>query len=272
MSERSLISNGRFLHDIDNWTFVGAEYSAGDGDDHYGIAVLDVGDYISQTFSVPHLRAYSVHLDAKPMGGDLSSSKSQIIITDGDGNTVAEIDLTGTDAVWTANETEIGLAPGTSYTLKIINNSFSDGALRIDDVWIYGLIISRSEIASRVADKLGRLGTERSLSASASGSKTEGDFTYSIDKSLRDQEMINPETGLPDIRYLNSPGDVGSVLSGTIEDMLEGLEMDYAVETDLKVGPRSESRSQIAGNISKMRSGGAGGSGKRVVSRKFGNK
>lgn len=267
MSERSHLVNGRFTHDLDAWVAVGAEYSAGDGDDHFGVAVLAAGEYITQVFSVPYLRTYTLSIDAKPTGTALSGSNAQAIITDGDGNTVTTIDLDGIADTWTPNVNDLGLAPGTSYTLKIINNDFG-ADLKIDDVWIYHVPITRAAIAARLHAKLGRLASNRSWSTAADGDKTEGNYTYSIDAGLRELSAINPETGIPDIRYLD-PNQVNEVVDLVHRDALEALQADYSAEVDISVGPYRESRKQTAEGIGAMLGGKEGGSTGRVVQRKL---
>ena len=274
MGEYSRLRNGRFIHDLDGWTLNGAVYQAGDADDHYGVAELETGgEYILQTFNVQRIRRYQVHLDVKPVGGDLVTTDAQVEITDGDGTVILTTNLVADADTWTENSYTVGLGPGTTYTIKIINNTHADGVLRVDDVWIYGVAILRSEIASRLADKLGAIATERSLSATASGALTEGDYTYSIDAGLRSMGYVNPETGLPDIRYLQDPGKIDPVISASLAEILEQMELEYAVEPDITVGPRTERRSQIADRISKVRGGSGSGSGgkSRVIQRKLGH-
>ena len=82
MTERSHVYNGRFLQNLDLWTATNASYSAGDGDDHYGVAALSVGGYIIQDFTVPLARSYSLHVAVKPVGAVLTTNQVQAIITD----------------------------------------------------------------------------------------------------------------------------------------------------------------------------------------------
>ena len=268
MTERNELSNGRFTHDLNGWTVSGAEYSAGDGDDHYGVAVLETGEYIEQDFAVERIRAHTFHIDIKPTGSDLSGSEAQVVVEDGDGNVVFSRDLSGTADTWTENEWEAGLASGTNYTVRVINNSFG-ASVKIDDIWIWDIPISRSELATRIHAKLGRLATERSLSTSASGAKTEGDYTCPIDDALRDLGAINPETGDPDARYVE-PEEVSTLLDLVRTEALEFLKAEYSVEVDIGVGPRKESRSQIASSIDDIIGGKDGGGGPgRVVERKL---
>lgn len=266
MVERSHLNNGRFENNLDQWTASGAAYSAGDGDDHYGVAVLSTGgDYISQTFTVPRVRSYSIHAAVKAIGASLSAGQCTLVITDGNSNTVKTSNLTGTADTWTDNDITAGLVPGTTYTLKITNVS-ATGDVRIDDVWLWFVPMTRADLATRVDDKLGRLATDRSLSTTASGAKTEGDYTYAVDAGLRSVGAINPETGLPDVRYLDEES-LQTALDYITTEMVEQLKLDYAVEVDIRVGQRSENLSQI----SKALDGLTGGEkkGGRVVMRRM---
>ena len=266
MVERSYIYNGRFLHSLTQWETSDAVYNAGDGDDHYGVAVLSVGGYIQSTFTVPNIRSYSIHAAVKAVGASLSAGQCQLIITDGNGNTVLTQNLTGTADTWTDNDLSAGLSAGTTYTLKIINNSAS-GAVKLDDIWVWFVPLTRVQIATRIHAKLGRLATERSLTATASGALTEGSYTYAIDGGVRAVGAINPETGLPDVRYLDEE-NIQTALDFIEREMLEQLQRDYAVETDIRVGQRSESLSQISQALGNMASGGSKGGG-RIVMRKL---
>jgi len=267
MSERNLLTNGRFLQNLSNWTAVNAKYSAGDGDDHYGVAVLDTaGGYISATFSVPRVRSYSLHVAVKAIGAALSGTQCQLIIQDGSGNTVKTQNLTGTADTWTDNDITAGLATGTTYTLKIINNS-ATGDVLIDDVWIWFIPMTRAAIATRIDEKLGRIADDRSLSTASSGAKTEGDYTYAIDAGLRAVGAINPETGQVDVRYLDAE-NLQTALDFIEREMLKQLSLDYALEVDVRVGQRAESLSQISKALRET-TGGAQGSSGRVVVRKL---
>lgn len=268
MSERNRLSNGRFLHDLDSWTTSNASYSAGDGDDHYGVAVLDAGGgYVEQTFSVPYVRSYTLHVAIKPISGTLSANEMQARITDGDGNTVVTLSLEGASSdAWQENEDVLGLAPGTTYTLRLTNSSAL--SVHIDDVWLWHVAITRANLAARADDKLGRLASDRSLSTTASGSNTEGDYTYAVDAGLRAMGALNPETGEPDIRYL-TPDNVETAIDVIEQEMLEKLRRDYAVETDVSLGPRRESLSQKQRAIGEILGGASGKGSGRVITRRL---
>jgi hypothetical protein len=269
MSERNLLLNGRFLQNLSGWTASSAVYDAGDGDDHYGVAVLATGGgYIEQSFSVPRVRLYSLHISVKPMTAALTAGKATVQIKDASGNVVYSANLTGaTMAVWEENNLEVGLATGTTYTIRITNVSHG-GYVKVDDAWAWFIPLSRAAIATRVHAKLGRLATDRSLSTTLSGALTEGSYTYGIDAGLRSVGAVNPETGLPDVRYLDAES-IQTALDYIEREMLEQLQRDYAVEVDVRVGQRSESLSQIGKAVGEMAAGGSGKGGGRIVMRKL---
>jgi len=270
VSDNNYLVNGRFLHDLNGWTPTSTAYNAGDGDEHYGIALIEDGGNIEQPFGVVHVRTYAVHVAVKPVS-DLSGSDATVVIEDGSGNTVITQNLTGTGGSWTENEFSIGLAPGTTYTLRITNSSGNQ--LKIDDVWLWWVPTTRAAIASRVHAKLGRLATQRSLSTTPAGSLTEGDYTYAIDAGLRSIGAVDPETALPDVRFLDE-GSVAIVDSYVEREMLERLQRDYAVDVDTRVGARQESLSQIAKRIGEITgtsgdSGSGAGEERPVIVRKL---
>ncbi len=271
MSERTHLNNGRFLHDLNGWTASGASYSAGDGDGHYGVAVLSTGgDYIEQDFAVPDVKSYTLHTAIKPIGAAATSGQVTARIMDGDGNTVVTLNLTGAQDVWSEAENIAGLAPGTTYTLRITNVS-ATGDVRVDDVWLWFVPVTRAQLAQRVHNKLGRLASERQYYPTPTGILTEGSYTYAVDAALLSFGALNPETGNPDIRYLDA-NQVQTVLNMVRSEMLETLQADYAVEVDNSVGPYRQSLSQKSKNIGDMlggggSSGGSGGSGGAIIQR-----
>jgi hypothetical protein len=240
--ERNHLTNGRFLHDLDDWVLSDAAYYAGDGDEHYGTARVQDGGSIAQEFSVPYTRVYSLHLALKP-DSDVSGSEVTATATDGDGNTVKVQNLTGSTDTWGETTVTLGLAPGTTYTLTLSNAS--GGVVLFDDVWVYHVPTTRANVAARVNAKLGQLATDQGLDTFADGDLTEGDFTYAVDAGLRSIGAINPETGEPDVRYVE-PEQVAALIDAVEQEMLERLVRDYSTVVDIAVGPRRESRSQTA--------------------------
>lgn len=259
-TERNYLINGRFLQNLNGWTAEnGASYLASDGDDHYGIANLPVGGSVRQDFAVDNARAFTLHVAVKAPSGTLTAGQATFAITDGDGNAVLTGDLAGGAGAWTETNYTIGLGGGTTYEIKFLNVSAA-GDIRIDDIWFWFVPVTRAQIAAQVHNKLGRVATERNLVTTPSGTLTEGSYTYAIDAALRNVGAINPETGLPDVRYLNDTS-VQNAIDATRREMLEQLQSDYAVEVDTRTGPYQQSLSQKRQAIAEILGGAGGESG-----------
>lgn len=272
MPENNFLLNGRFLHNLNGWTVSDAAvvYSAGDADNHYGVCVIPTGGKtIQQDFAVVGVRAFTISLSVKAVGANLSGSNATLSIMDGDGNTLITANLSGAADTWTDNTFNYGLAEGTTYSLVIENNDAS-GDIRIDDLWLWFVPLTRLQIAQRVHAKLGRLATDRSLNTTPSGAQTEGSYTYAVDAGLRSVGAIDPDTGLPDVRWLDEQ-TIQNALDYVERQMLEQLQKDYAVEVDTRTGPYQQSLSQKREAIADMLggAGGASGAGGAVVMREL---
>lgn len=252
-TERTVLTNGRFLHNLDGWAAAGgAIYSAGDGDDHYGVAVLPTGGgSISQAFAVEEERGFTLHLSLKPDGASATPDSVTAQITDGVARAVGTWSLSGTADAWTEQTFQIGLAPGTTYTLLLTNASHAHD-IRLDDLWLWWLPMTRAQIATRAAAKLSTLATSNDLSTTPAGDLAEGDYTYAIDAGLRAIGAINPVTDLPDIRQLETR-QINDLLVLVEQEMLDVIERGQTQIVDIKVGQREEKLSQISANITRMR-------------------
>lgn len=273
MLENNLLTNGRFWHNLNSWVSVGAVYSAGDGDGHYGTAVLSTGgDSIAQTFSVANLREYTVNISVKPAGSALTSGQLTAAITDGDGNAVVTLNPTGAAGAWNSQTFAVGLVPSTTYTITIRNASAA-GNVSIDDVWLWFVPVSRQVLAQITHRKLGRVSIELGFTSEAAGLLTEGAYTDAVDEALRSYGAINDETGRPDIRYLDEDA-VKAIVDLTTQAMLERGAIDYGVEVDITLGPHTEKLSQKQSALAELagisggpggQSGGSSGAGNRQV-------
>jgi hypothetical protein len=252
-SERTVLTNGRFLHNLDGWSVAGgAIYSAGDGDDYYGVAVLPTGGgQISQRFAVDEYRAFTLHLSAKADGASATPGAVTAQIADGQGNAVGTWNLSAAADAWTAQTFQIGLAMGTTYTLTLTNVSHPS-SIKLDDLWLWWLPITRAQIAARAHAKLSSLATSNSLSTTAAGALTEGDYTYAIDAGLRFIGAINGVTDQVDIRQLETR-QINDLLIAVEQEMLDVIERGQTTIVDIKVGQREEKLSQISANITRMR-------------------
>lgn len=259
MTEPSYIINSRFLQNLDSWVASGgAVYRASDGSEQYGYASLPAAASISQAFAVLNARLYTLHLAVK-------TGNATAVVSDSLGNTLATITGTGTAGAWTETTSTLGLAPGIQYTITITNNGVS--TILVDDVWLWYVPITRAALAARVARKLSTLATDASLSYVAAGALTEGDYTDAIDSGMRAIGAINPETDLPDVRYIDS-STIDSLADQVEREMLERLSRYYATLTDIKAGPRDEKLSQIGAAIGRMTSAPTAG-GAKVVARRL---
>jgi hypothetical protein len=161
----------------------GAVYSAGDGDQHYGVASLPAGASIHQAFSVDRARSYTLHIAAK-------TGNATIVITDADGNALPSQSATGSAGVWTENSITLGLAPGTTYTLTVSNAGVS--TILVDDLWLWWVPKTRAELAGLVARQLASLASDASFATTPSGTQTEGAYTDAVDAGLRSCRRDRP--------------------------------------------------------------------------------
>ena len=262
------LTNGRFEHDLDGWTISGASFLGSDGSDHFGMAVLANGDFIEQDFSVVGARLYVIHAVLKSTG-EIVASDVTFLISDGDGNTVLTWEPVApyTD-VWVEVERKVGLVRGTTYTLRITNNQAED--IKVDDVWLWAPALSRRDVAIRVHEKLGALATsDLTLSYAPDGSKNEGDYSFAIDGGLRQIGAIDPVTQQPEIRAVDI-SNVDLLIDAVEREMLERVSNEYITKVDLRVGPHSESFSQVGKAIrEKIGEGGGSTPGNRIVMRKL---
>lgn len=266
MQDATHVYNGRFETGSDNWDlYATAGHIFTDGFEQAGCIRLPAqNDYIEQDFTVPRARQYTLHFAVKGVGAAL-----------GDGDFEARIyqDATllytlGPDTVqpdiWEEANFEFGLAPGNTFTLQMRLTGTTEAML--DDIWLWFIPMSRGEIAAYLADKMGALASDLSLSAAPSANKPEGDYTWAIDTGLRNIGAINPETGKPDIRYVGQES-IATALDMIERQLLEGLQRQYSSQVDVRTGPIQESLSQKAAMIGKLVGGGSGQN--RVVMRRL---
>lgn len=135
----------------------------------------------------------------------------------------------------------------------------SGGTVYVDSVTLLvgGLAIDRATLVSMISARLRSLVTEAGLSGTPSASGPNGDYTTAIDEALRAVGAVNV-WGDPDITVL-LPTQINDVVDSARVVILQALRADYALKTDVQLGPRRESRSQIATSIDGMLGGGGAG-------------
>jgi len=133
--------------------------------------------------------------------------------------------------------------------------SAAGGVAYVDTVTLIGrgLPLTRQGVLSIAAARIEDLATDAGLSSAASGDEPEGDYSHAIDEALRQVGAVN-RWGDADVTRLTA-AKANDVLEATVTAMLQRLRSRYALETDVSLGPRRESRSQIAASIDAMLSG-----------------
>jgi len=242
VSERNLLVNGRFEDALTGWTAQGVTFEAGEGERFFGCAAIAPGGTLQQAFGTRSRVRHHLRLAYMGNGAALT-----VTLTDSAGRTVKTEALTGS-ANWAEMLWALYLPLG-QYTLTVSNT----GAVTayVDGVWVWPVVRTRAEIAAAVADALGDLATDAGLSASASGTATEGDYTGAVDEALRAVGAVDEDTGLPDVRWLET-GQVAAAERAALQRMIERLRRKYALLVDTAVGPRRQSLGQIQAALGRM--------------------
>lgn len=253
---RNLITNGRFDGDLNNWYFDDAVAIPNGGKNELGCVRINDGGFISQLFSIPVTRKYMLHIAVR--SDSAITGKARVRIEDNRGGAhTRSFDLTTSKAgEWQEYVWEFGIGQG---NFKLVIESDVDG-VEVDDVWLWNVFISRSQIAAQVADRLGAVATQFRYSTTPSWGKPEGSYTLAIDSALRSVQATNIWDGSPDIRWLKANA-VDDVVEAATAYMLNRASMDASILTDISAGGRTESYSQIFSAISKFKDGSNGNSG-----------
>lgn len=237
--------NGEFAGNLKDWTATGAINRAL-GYPRLGCAQLDAGESVSQQVGIGADALYTLHYFYRLATG--------ATLTAGYGSIVQMHTGTPVDA-W--REGVLLFALDTSEN-ESVAFSASGAACYVDTVTLLGwsLPVTRGQLATMIAVSLRGLATDAALSATATGDKPEGDYSQAIDEALRSLGAVGLY-GDPDVTRLTAQQINDAVESGRTS-MLQLLRGDYALETDVSLGPRSEDRSQIAASIDEMLAGAGG--------------
>lgn len=241
----NLLRNGDFGRGLYEWTGTGT-ITRTDGYPRLNAARLAAGQSLSQAQGLSEQNLHALHYFFKvPTGATL---------------TVAYGDVTQTQSgtpldVW--REGMLTFAPDVGGGNGSVELSAAGGTAHVDTVTLIGggLPITRAGIATEVAGRIPELVTAASLSAVASVAGPEGDYSQAIDEALRGLGAIS-DYGDPDVTRLTS-NQINAVIDGARLNLLQRLRSKYALEVDVTLGPRSERRSQVAGSLDAMLSGGA---------------
>lgn len=242
----NLLDNGRFYGNLDEWTGSGT-IDRSLGYPRNGCVQLTAGQNISQQESVSEDSFYTLHYFFRLTSG------ATLTAGYGSGYTNSHADLT--PGVW--HEATLQFAPDVTLN-ESVTFAASGATAYVDAVTLLwgGLPLTRQEIARKTEARLGQLATGKSLICYSNGTGVNGDYTAAIDEALRNVGAIGMY-GEPDITCL-IPNSVNDALEQVYANMLQRLQSDYLLESDVSLGPRRESRSQIAKNMMDLAAGGAG--------------
>lgn len=246
----NLLDNGNF-DNLTEWTTTG-ELIRDDGYYRNGSIKLDNSEYVRQQVSLSEDHLYSCHFFWKPTtGATLTVSYGSI-----------EQTFSGVVGQWQESVFQFALtAPGDD-SIQFVA---VDASVYVDAVTLVdNLPLTRARIASQVARRLGDLATDAGISTVASATGVNGDYTDAIDEALRSVSSVDMYA-TPDVTRVTS-SQVNDVMEAAYMAALQNIRASYALQTDVTLGPRRESRSQIAASIDAMLgSGGGGGANKRIA-------
>lgn len=254
----NLLDNGRFYGNLDEWTPSGAaSINRALGYPRAGCVQLDAGASIAQQESASEDSLYTLHYFYRITSGAVLTASY---------GAFSNTHQTLTPNVWI--EGFISFAPDTSLN-ESVTFAAATATAYIDAVsLLFGALpISRHELAQAAQTRLGALVREKGLLCAPSHLGPDGDYTAAIDEALRAVGAVGPY-GEPDVTCV-AAGDINNLIDATYGNMLQRLQSDYLLDTDVSLGPRRENRSQIAQNLARMAGasgagGGDGGGGGRI--------
>lgn len=242
----NLLNNGDFSRGLYEWEGSASIYRAL-GYPRLNCALLATGQTLTQARGISDENLHTLHYFYRvATGATLTAGYGDMTQT----HTGAPLD------VW--REGVLVFSPETGEGNDSVEFSAAGGNVYVDTVTLMpgGLPRSRAELANDVAVRLAEIATDASLSATASSSGPEGDYSAAIDEALRAAAAMN-KWGDPDVTLLD-PLKVNDVIEAVRVGMLQRLRSKYALEVDVSLGPRSESRSQIASSLDEMLAGSGG--------------
>lgn len=244
----NLLQNGDFSRGLYEWTGTGTIIRS-DGYPRVNAAQLTDGQSLAQDIGISVEQPYTLHYFYKlTTGATLTVAYGDVSQT----HTGAPLD------VWREGVLVFAVEEGDDANASV-EISAADATAYVDTLTLLfgGLPKSRGQIATDVAGMIAEFATDASLSTTASATGPEGDYSAAIDEALRAASAMT-RWGDPDVTKLLG-NQVNMVVEGTKAAMLQRLRAKYALEVDVSLGPRSESRSQIASSLDEMLAGGGGG-------------
>lgn len=250
----NLLSNGGFDGNLNYWTGTGT-IDRTLGYPRAGCAALAAGESLeSDAVGLSENSLYTLHYFYR-----LASGATLTVGAGGVSQT-----HTGTPlSVWREGHLAFALDAGVSDGVTV---SSAGGVAYVDSIALLlgGLPITRATLTSMISAQLRSLASDAGLLTIASDAGPNGDYSAALDEGLRVVGAVN-RWGDPDVTALDA-AQINAVVEAAKGSMIQALRADYALQTDVRLGPRQESRSQIAGSLDKMLSGG-GASNRPTVAR-----
>lgn len=250
----NLLSNGGFDGNLDRWTGTGS-IDRSLGYPRAGCLALAAGESMeSDAVGLSEDSLYTLHYFYRlASGATLTASVG--------GVSVAHIGAPA-DA-W--REASLAFALDAGATDGVTFSATSDAAYVDSVALFYGALpIDRTTLTSMISAQLRSLASDAGLLTIASAAGPNGDYSAAIDEGLRAVGAVNG-WGDADITAL-VPAQINAAVEAAKGSMIQALRADYALQTDVRLGPRQESRSQVAASLDAMLAGG-GASNRPTVGR-----
>lgn len=246
----NLLNNGGFEGNLYYWTGSGTIERAL-GYPRLGCAKLASGQAVSQVIGLGQNQPYGLHLFFRP------DPNATLTVTCG---SVSQ-SFNGYSGLWNEASMLFALDSGANSGVTL---SASGATVYVDGVGLVvgGLAITRVQLSTMIASQLSTLASDAGLGRTPTSAGPDGDYSDAIDEALRALGAVGAH-GEPDVTALALDKINDCVEAGRVA-MLQRLRAKYALKTDVSLGPRRESYSQIAQSIDGMVSGA--GSNRRVVS------
>lgn len=247
---RNLVQNGRFYGNLDEWTGT-ATIDRSTGYPRNGCAKIEDGQSIAQDAGLSNDSLYSLHYFYRlAPGATLTAGYGSIT----QAHTGEQVGL------WHEGLLQFAVDASASSNVSF---SSSGGTAYADAVTlrIGAIPTTRCDIARVVANRLGTLATDQSLSICTSAKGVNGDYTDAIDEALRATGAVG-NYGEPDVTKV-CLDELNTVIDSAYAAMLQMLQGSYALSSGKQtwLGPRKETAGNTVEHISMLLGGSGGRSG-----------
>lgn len=244
---KNYLFNGGFEGNLYYWAGTGV-INRTLGYPRLGCCQLDTGRYIEQVRAIGPNWPHTIHFYYR-----LSTGAT---LTVQYGATISQT-FSGTPAdVWREGVLTFAVdaSPAATDSVKF---TASGGTVYVDTatLMVNSPAMTRAALASAIQGRITALVSDSGFDATASALGPEGDYTSAVEEAFRSLGAIN-RWGDADPPTLPTDKINDLVVAGQ-EAMIHKLRAKYALKTDVSLGPRRESYSQIAQSLDEMLAGNA---------------